>query len=54
MENSLDACVLVYGACMWMGTLVELELKNPVGLLHVEQQFCEDCSVTASNGAFLK
>ena len=22
--------------CMWMGTLVELELKNPVGLLHVE------------------
>ena len=33
----------VYGACMlyvdgvwWMGTLVELELKNPVGLLRVE------------------
>ena len=22
--------------CMWMGTLVEFELKNPVGLLHVE------------------
>ena len=40
MENSLDGCVHVYGACMlygWcMGTLVELELKNPVGLLHVE------------------
>ena len=34
MENSL------YVVCGWMGTLVELELelelKNPVGLLHVE------------------
>ena len=30
-----------------MGTLVELELKNPGSL-------CEDCSATASNGAFLK
>ena len=30
----------VYGACMlYVGTLVELELKNPVGLLHVELQF---------------
>ena len=35
MENSLDRCmVYVYGGCM--GTLVELELKNPVGLLRVE------------------
>ena len=34
---------------MCMGTLVELELKNPVGLL-----LCEDCSATALNGAFLK
>ena len=30
MENSL------YVVCGWMGTLVELELKNPVGLLCVE------------------
>ena len=31
MENSL------YVVCgWWLGTLVELELKNPVGLLHVE------------------
>ena len=38
MENSLDQCmVYVYGGCM--GTLVELELKNPVGLLRVELQF---------------
>ena len=38
MENSLDACVHVYvdGYGWWMGTLVELELKNPVGLLCVE------------------
>ena len=37
MENSL---YLMYGVCVWwMGTLVELELKNPVGLLHVELQF---------------
>ena len=45
MENSLEhvyTCRLyVDGWCMvygvWcMGTLVELELKNPVGLLHVE------------------
>ena len=37
MENSLylmcDVCV------WWMGTFVELELKNPVGLLRVELQF---------------
>ena len=38
MENSLDRCMMyVYDECM--GTLVELELKNPVGLLHVELQF---------------
>ena len=45
----------VYGGCM--GTLGELELKNPVGPLHVESSsgsLCEDCSATASNGAFLK
>ena len=31
MENSL------YVVCgWWLGTLVELELKNPVGLLRVE------------------
>ena len=29
--------IYVYGGCM--GTLVELELKNPVGLLRVELQF---------------
>ena len=37
---------------MRMGTLVELELKNPVGLLRVEcssGSLCEDCSATASN-----
>ena len=32
MENSLYVVLC-------MGTLVELELKNPVGLLHVELQF---------------
>ena len=35
-----------------MGTLVELELKNPVGFLRVEcssGSLCEDCSATASN-----
>ena len=38
MENSLDwSMMYVYGGCI--GTLVELELKNPVGLLRVELQF---------------
>ena len=32
MENSLDACVWR----LYVGILVELELKNPVGLLRVE------------------
>ena len=32
MENSLDACV----CSLYVDTLVELELKNPVGLLRVE------------------
>ena len=44
MENSLDilSCNCAHVGCMcmdgvwWMGTLVELELKNPVGLLRVE------------------
>ena len=36
MENSLDACVWSLYDVWWMGTLVELELKNPVGLLRVE------------------
>ena len=34
MENSLDVCMEVVCGCV--GTLVELELKNPEGLLHVE------------------
>ena len=33
MENSLDEVCMMYGC---MGILVELELKNPVGLLRVE------------------
>ena len=40
MENSLDCSVMCTCRCGWMGTLVELELelelKNPVGLLRVE------------------
>ena len=53
MENSLDRCMMYVYVC----THVELELKNPVGLLRVEcssGSLCEDCSATASNGAFLK
>ena len=36
----------------YVGTHVELELKNPVGLLCVEcssGSLCEDCTATASN-----